>query len=63
MGEALFKVKQTALKTGSEEFRQYQNILRAVTLSVGEARDVMSGMQGGNCRGLRKFVKNKNPDG
>lgn len=47
MGEALFKVKQTALKTGSEEFWQYQNILRAVTLSVGEARDVMSGMQGG----------------
>lgn len=46
MGAAAFKVKQSALRAGSQELRQYRNTLRVINLSVSEARRVMGSMHG-----------------
>lgn len=46
MSAASFKVKQSTLKAGSQELRQYRNTLRAIHMTVEEARRMMSGMQG-----------------
>lgn len=46
MGAVSFKVKQSILKTGSQEFRQYRNTLRSIYTSVEQTRRVMNGMHG-----------------
>lgn len=46
MGAVSFEVKQSALKEGSQDLRQYRNTLRTINMSVKEAKRVMSCMQG-----------------
>ncbi|MCB6415377.1 hypothetical protein LI221_09935 [Faecalimonas umbilicata] len=59
MGAVSFKVKQSALKTGSQEFRQYRGTLNSVRTSVEDAGRVMSGMKGSAalvCTSLSKIA-------
>ncbi len=61
MGVAAFKVKQSALKMGSQELCQYRTALREAVVSVEEARKTLSGMHGSVrqiCRSLTK-IENK----